>query len=144
MLYHSYLRSGIVYVPTVAKTEAGFYMNREPMSVVAATNTEALRYALRDAMGKGNPTIPTPARNAFPRPVLLKYSGAKSWSAFARGASQWSIEEEEGRYQIVGYRTHRDGYWVQDPEQKIELPTGSARDQVIDRMIAILQDAARK
>jgi hypothetical protein len=144
MLYHSYLKSGIVYVPIVAKTEAGFYMNREPVSVVAATNTEGLRYALRDAMEKGNPTIPTPARNAFPRPVLLKYSGAKTWSAFARGASQWSIEEKEGTYQIVGYRTHPDGYWVQDPDQRTELPAGSTRDQAIDAMIAILQDAARK
>jgi hypothetical protein len=144
MLYHSYLKNGVVYVPTVARTEAGFYMDREPVSVVAAANTEGLRYALRDAMGKGNPTIPTPARNAFPRPVLLKYSGAKCWSAFARGASQWSIEEEQGRYRIVGYRTHRDGYWIQDPEQKTELPAGSTRDQVIDAMIAILHEAARK
>ena len=144
MLYHSYLKNGVVYVPTIAKTEAGFYMDREPVSVVAAANTEGLRYALRDAMGKGNPTIPTPARNAFPRPVLLKYSRAKSWSAFARGASQWSIEEEQGRYRIVGYRTHRDGYWIQDPEQKTELPAGSTRDQVIDAMIAILHEAARK
>ena len=144
MLYHCYLKKGIIYVPTVAKTEAGFYMDREPVSVVAAANTEGLRYALRDAMGKGNPTISTPARNAFPRPVLLKYSGAKTWSAFARGASQWSIEEEEGTYQIVGYRTHPDGYWVQDPDQRTELPAGSIRDQVIDRMIAILQGAAQK
>jgi hypothetical protein len=33
---------------------------------------------------------------------------------------------------------------VEDPEQRVEFPPGTAVDQVIDRMIVILQDAARK
>src|SRR5262249_17769755 len=33
--------------------------------------------------------------------------------------------------------------WVQDPEQTVEFPPGTTLDQVIDRMIAILQEAAR-
>ncbi len=144
MLYHSYLKNGTVYVPTVAKTEAGFYMDREPVSVMAAPDTGALRRAIQDAIGRGNPIIPTPPRAAFPRPVLLKYSGAKTWSAFARGASQWSIKEKDGNYQIVGYRTHRDGYWVEDPDQKTDFPSDATVDDVVERMIAILQDAARK
>lgn len=144
MLYHSYLKNGVVYVPTVSKTEAGFYMDGEPVSVVTAPDSDALRRALRDAMERGNSIVPTPPRTAFPRPVLLKYSGVKSWSAFARGASQWSINEEGGKYQIVGYRTHRDGYWEEDPDQRTNLPPGATRDEVVERMIAILQSAARK
>jgi hypothetical protein len=61
----------------------------------------------------------------------------------ARGIAM-EHQEDDGKYQIVGYRTHREGYWVQDPDQKTELPAGTTRDQVVDRMIAILQDAARK
>ena len=144
MLYHSYLRNGIVYVPTVSKTEAGFYMDGEPVSVVAASDLDSLRRALRDAMERGNPIVSTPPRTAFPRPVLLKYSGVKSWSAFARGASQWSINAKGGKYQIVGYRTHRDGYWEEDPDQKTDLPPGATRDEVVERMMTILQGAARK
>jgi hypothetical protein len=74
----------------------------------------------------------------------LKHAGVKTWSAFARGTSSWSIKKKDGSYQIVGYRTHRDGHWEEDPEQKITFPPRSAPDEVIDRMIAILQDAARK
>ena len=88
--------------------------------------------------------VPNPPKDNWPPPVLLKYTGAKTWSAFKRGASTWSIKENDENYQIVGYRTHRDGYWQEDPDQKIDFPPGSAVDEVIDRMITILQDATRK
>jgi hypothetical protein len=65
MLVTCTLKNGIVYVPTNVKTEAGFYMHREPVAVVPAANTDALRRAFRDVMEKGNETVPTPKRNAF-------------------------------------------------------------------------------
>jgi hypothetical protein len=73
----------------------------------------------------------------------LKYAGVKTWSAFARGTAPWSINEKDGAYQIVGYRARPEGYWVEDPDRKIELAPGSTAEDVIERMIAILQDAAR-
>ena len=74
----------------------------------------------------------------------MKYAGVRNWSAFARNASLWSIEEEGGVFQIVGYRKHPKGYWEQDPDQKIQFPAGTTVDDVVDRVIAILQNAARK
>jgi len=74
---------------------------------------------------------------------VLKYAGVKSWSAFAGSASPWILEEKDGKYQILGHRRHPDG-WVKDPEQTVEFPPGTALDTVIDRMIAILQDAVRQ
>ena len=107
------------------------------------TNTEDLRRALLDTIDRKNIIIPNPPKNSWPPPVLLKYAGVKAWSAFARGAAVWSIKETGGNYQIAGYRTHRNGYWEKDPEQKINFPPRSTVEQVIDRMIAILQEAAR-
>jgi len=54
--------------------------------------------------------------------------------------------EKNGDYRIVPYRENpkRDGSWVEDPDRKIEFPPGTTIDHVIDRMIAIVQDAARK
>ena len=75
---------------------------------------------------------------------MLKYTGTKSWAAFARSTLTWDIREAEGRYKIVGYRLHTDGYWVEDKNQKIEFPPGTTLDKVINRMIAILQDASRQ
>jgi hypothetical protein len=144
MLFFCTLKDGFVYVPAVAKTQAGFYMRREPVAVVPVANTEALRRALQDVMQKGNEIIPTPKRDAFPPPVLPKYAGVKSWSAFMRGASEWAINEDDGNYNIVPYRKDPDGSaaWVADKQRKTEFPPGTTREQVIERMIKIIQTTA--
>jgi hypothetical protein len=143
MVFHAYIRRGIVYVPTVAQREGGAYTEIEPVAVVPITNIDGLHRALAEATARKNIIVPVP-KGKWPAPVLLKYAGVKTWSAFAHDASPWSIEEQDGQYQIVGYRTHPKGYWEQDPEQKIKFPAGTAIDTVIDRMIAILQEAARQ
>jgi hypothetical protein len=89
-------------------------------------------------------SYPNPPKNNWPRPILLKYSGAKTWSAFARGASMWSIDEENGVFAITAYRDHPDGYWAPDKDRKIEFPRGTPIGEVIDRMIAVLQVSARQ
>jgi hypothetical protein len=144
MLFSSYLREGIVYVPTVAKRGTGpVYTEIEPVAVAPVTNTDAIRRALLDAIARKNIVVPVP-KGKWPAPVLLKYAGVRSWSVFARNASAWSIKENDGLYQIVGHRTHSKGYWEEDPGQKTQLPPGTTVDDLIDHMIAILQDAARK
>jgi hypothetical protein len=40
---HLYLRNHIVYIPTMGKMGKGFYRGVEPVAVVSASNTEALR-----------------------------------------------------------------------------------------------------
>jgi hypothetical protein len=118
MLFTCFLRDGIVYVPTVAKRESEpVYTNIEPVAVVPVTNIEAVRRALLDTIAKKNILIPVP-KDLDAAPILLKYAGVRSWSAFYRNASTWSITEEEGAYQILGYRKHK-GYWQEDPDQKI-------------------------
>ena len=92
----------------------------------------------------GNPPTPYyPRGGPYPQPVVVKYAGVKSWGAFARGASPWNIKEKDGIHQIVGHWKGPSG-WVEDPEQTIKFPAGTTLDQVIDRMIAILQEAARQ
>lgn len=143
MLFNCFLRKGIVYVPFVARTTAGYYMDEEPASVVPVSNTAELRKALHAAIAHGNPTIPTPTRANFPPPFMHKYAGVKDWSTFARNASPWNISERNGTYKIVGGKKYPRGGWVDDPEQTVTMPPGSTMDDVIDRLIAILQEKAR-
>jgi hypothetical protein len=143
MLYQIYLKKGIVYLPTTVN-QGTAHMEVEPVTVVPVADTEGLRRALRNTIPKQNLFVPPSVEDARKPPVMLKYTGDKSWSAFMRGTSPWSIYEKDGKYQIEGYRIHRKGYWEQDPDQMIELPPGTPLDEVIDRMIAILQDAARQ
>jgi hypothetical protein len=111
-LYHCYLRNAVVYVPTVVKLQTGAYMDVDPVAVILVGDTQSLRRALLDSIARKNAIVSPPPKDNWPPPVLLKYAGVKTWSAFARGASQWSIEDEDDKYQIVGYRTHRDGYRI--------------------------------
>jgi hypothetical protein len=143
MLFQIYLRRGLVYVPTAAIREGGVYTAIEPVAVVHVTKTEEVHQALLVTMARKNITVPVP-RGKWPPPVLLKYAGVKTWSAFARDARTWNIEENDGKFQIEGYRTHAKGYWVEDPNQKIEFPNNTSIDTVIERMIGILQDADRQ
>jgi hypothetical protein len=138
-----YLRKGILFVPTTGLVEGGIHRDIEPVEVVPISNTEGVRQALRATIARGNPAIPPFPPGKRPPPVVLKYAGVKTWSAFARDARCWRIGERDGAHQIGGYRKHAKGYWVEDPEQTIKFPAGTPVETVVDRMIAILQDAAR-
>ena len=46
-------------------------------------------------------------------------------------------------YKIIFYRKHPKKYWEQDLAQQIQFPVGTTVDDVVDRMLAILQETAR-
>ena len=141
---HISLRNGIVYMPTMGKMAGGFYRGVEPVAVVPARNTEALRQALKATITRGNPAVSQPQRRQdWPPPVVLKYTGVKTWSEYERGRQVWDINESGGTFQIV--RNIRGSHgWVEDRDQTINFPPGTSVDSVIDRMIAILQEATRQ
>jgi hypothetical protein len=65
------LRKGVAYIPTTARTEAGYWLAIEPV----------------EAIERGNPVVKTPTRQNFPPPVMQPYCGMKSFSEFERTAA---------------------------------------------------------
>jgi hypothetical protein len=63
-----------------------------------------------------------------------------------KGASEWAINEDNGNYEVVPYRKDPDGSqaWVADKKRKTQFPAGATREQVIDRIIQIIQGAAQR
>jgi hypothetical protein len=143
MMWQLYLRNGTVYVPTVAQTEAGFYMDIEPVMAVMATDSTALQSAIKEAMSRGNPITTTPTRAAFPQPVVLKYAKVKSWSTFEKGTLYWKIVEKDGNYQIKPGRRRTDRGWEDDPERLEPLPPGTTPDTAAQRLVSLVQLAAQ-
>lgn len=143
MLWHLYLRRDTVYVPTVAKTEAGYHMGIDPVRTASVSDSDALQAAIAEAMNRGNPIVPTPTRAAFPRPAVLKYAGLKSWATFGRDASYWKITEKDGAYRIVQGKRRADRGWEDDPEKTELLPPGATVETVARRLVALLQSAQR-
>ena len=146
MLFTCYLRDGIVYVPTMARRKSEpIYTTIEPVSVVPMSSPEEVRRALLETVARKNVVIPDPDPKALRAPpLILKYAGVRSWSAFFRNASTWSFREDDGVYKIIFYRKHLKGSWREDPAQEIQFPVGTTIHDVADRMIAILQEAARQ
>jgi hypothetical protein len=134
VLWHVYVRQGIAYVPTVARAEAGFYLAIEPVAAVPATDVDAVQVAVQQAIGKGNPRIPTPSRATFPKSVILKEARVKSWSVFENGASLLTISRKGDRYKIQAGRKRPDAGWEPDPSQVELLPEGAGVEAVAERV----------
>src|SRR5437899_4178781 len=115
-LWHIYVRRGVAYVPTTAQTEAGFFLDVEPVAVVVADNSAVLQNAVADAIRRGNPTVATPVRTTFPKPVLLHYAKTRTWADFEKDTQFWSIAEKDGVYAVNHGRRRADGRgWEDDP-----------------------------
>jgi hypothetical protein len=140
---HLYLRSGTIYLPTMGKMDEGFYRAVEPVTLVSASDIDGIRRALQTTIARGNPVVPMLRRSEYPPPLLPKYARVKSWSAFERGLMFWTIKEKKGVFQIAGQSKRPDRAWRDDAKRTITLPPTSTVDDVIDHVVAILQEAAK-
>jgi hypothetical protein len=141
---HLYLRSGTVYIPTMGKMDEGFYRAVEPVAVVFASDIDGIRAALQAAIVRGNPAVPILRRSEIPPPLLPKYARVKSWSAFERGLMFWTIKEKDGVFEIAGQSKRADRGWRTDLDRTIDFPLNATTDDVVDRMIAIVQEEVAK
>ena len=141
---HLYLREGMVYLPTMGKVAEGVYRGLEPVAVVSASDIGEIRRALNETFARGNPPAQLLRRSEYPPSLLLKYAEVKSWSVFERGLMFWTIKEKNSAFQIAGQSKRDDGGWRPDAERTIDFPPNSTTGDVIDRMIAIVQEETAK
>ncbi|HWE75007.1 MAG TPA: hypothetical protein VG328_17735 [Stellaceae bacterium] len=139
MRWHCYLRRGAVFLPTTGKVDKNVYFLVEPVAVIPVSNTGALRTALRETIARGNPVV---EYDREAPPVLCKYAGVKSWSTFARNASLWVMDDTNGALRIEPNTRDSRGAFSPDKTVIETLPAGSTIDDLTDRMIAVLQEAA--
>jgi hypothetical protein len=141
MLWHFYVRKQIAYIPVLTKTEAAFRVDCEPVTVVPIDDSTAFRDSLRTVIVKGVPRIPAPtfARNG-PKPVVLKYAGVTSWSAFEHGAACYQILLKEGRYHFQPLKSGPQRGWVKDPGATEIFPANCSLEDVVGRIVTRVQE----
>jgi hypothetical protein len=88
----------------MARTEAGYWMAVEPVDVRIVETPTDLQRVLLTTIKRGNPRVPTPDRDNFPRPVMERHCGLKSLSAFERAATLWAISGDSAEYRIYEWR----------------------------------------
>lgn len=139
MHFDCHLRQGTVFLPTVGQVNKIVYFLVEPVAVVPVSDTDALRRALQQTITRGNPMV---KYDRSAPPILCKYAGVKSWSTFARNASLWVIDETSGIFRIESNSRDSKGAFTPNKNAVETLPTASTVDDLIDRVIGILQEAA--
>ena len=108
------IRRGRAFIPTMARTEAGFYLAIDPVEVVDAADPAAMEAAFINVVQRGNPAVPTPSRDGYPEWVVLKHAGVKSAAAFERLAESWALSISGDNYALIPYRPFETGGSVED------------------------------
>jgi hypothetical protein len=129
------IRKGQAFIPTMAQTEAGFYMGIDPVEVADVSDRKAVEDAMLRAIVRGNPTVPTPTRDTFPGDVLLKHAKVKSLSTFEKLAQTWKFSKREGAYLIAPYRPLKSGGSEEDPEKTEAIPTDEPIECAVRRLV---------
>jgi len=130
-----YVRKGVAFVPTMAKTKAGYWLGVEPVDVQTVDTVSALQKLLLAAIARGNPIVPTPTRANFPRQVMERHCGMKSLSAFERTSTCWSVSKDGSGFRINEWRRgerYRAG-WEEAHEGEIRLPADAPLEEVTQR-----------
>lgn len=133
-----YTRGDKVYLPTSAKTAAGFFLDDDPVEVVDLADKAGLRDAICRVVSKGNPEVPTPLDPDVHEPAVLKHAGLRTWSAFARRAELWTIKERDGNFEIIRMLKRPGGGWTGNPEESEALVPGTTVDQLAELLVVRL------
>ena len=142
------LYNGVVHIPTSRQISPGFYVADAPLECVSVEETEKLRQAIVSAVGRGNPPISRDHARVLihgkDSPVL-KATGARSWSVLDRQTNGlWSLVEKDGMFQIRVDQPMQPRGWHEDKTKRVEFPPGTTVEDVIDRLIAMIQERARQ
>ena len=128
--WHTYIHEGTAFFPTVAQTEAGFFLDIEPISMISATDRIAIEDAIKNVIAKGNPPAPAPDPFTKQKAAILKYTKVKTWKAFEKSALMFSIVKVDGIYKLKPQKHRKDRGWEADTERVEILPAGTTIEEV--------------
>ena len=134
------VRQGTAYLPVMAQTEHGVYMQAEPVFTADLTN-ESLTAALEQVTALGNPRVPHPSQEEWRRwkSPVLKAAKVRSWKQMAQGGAAYSIVW--GDEEIVLYISHPEdpAKWRQAPVTTRVFSRNASLRTIVD---SILEDVA--
>lgn len=121
------INSGLALVPTLAKADAGYWLEVNPVERAATGDEASVAEALRHSASRGHAVVPTPTRSESPEWVVLKPANKKRPRDFENEYRLFSIEcAEADGCQVREHRRSADGRgYVPDPEPTTTLPSGS-------------------
>lgn len=80
-----------VLVPTVAETEAGFFVEIEPLNIYEHHDVDGWTRGIARAMARGSQTVPTPDGDIEPGSQILDALHLNSWGEFEKEAVLFTV-----------------------------------------------------
>jgi hypothetical protein len=136
-----YIRKGKAFIPALAKTEAGFYLEVEPVEVTDLEDRDAFAYAVARAFGRGMRHVPTPTAEDYKKPaVVASAAGYVSWSAFARGCRLFKVTQKVDGFYLFEERPQKGGAWLPAQTPLAVMPPESAVFEVGRRLFDLISE----
>jgi hypothetical protein len=107
-----------ICVTTVAKTTAGFFLEVEPITVLAPNDLDGLAAALSSRMVAPLRHVATPPREQTA--ALLRHTPYRRWTELERKMATWSIEPTPIGWKVIRYRRRASGKGL-EPEDDGQL-----------------------
>jgi hypothetical protein len=142
MLIHIYWNTadGTVVVPTVAKTEAGYWLDVEPVECASLADPSPFVTAVREAMARSGKVVPTPSSQNFPKPVVHSHAKVRSMREFERKYDQISlVRDPDGSFSIEQYTQAPGGSGrVVDCGKSALYPSGTSLDHILEELLDVI------
>jgi len=133
--------SGRVLVPTMAKTEAGFWLEMDPVEEAAAADANSIASALQRCASRATPVIPTPNRSELLEWVVGKAAKKRKPRDFENEYELLSVEHRSGDSYLIrkhhrskegrGYEPERDPRLILSSESSF-LEIAAALQSIAD------------
>jgi len=133
-LIRCYLRKKEVIVPTIAKADAGFYLDAEPVHEFALADTEAITKELLQQMNSEEHEIPTPQASK-PGSVILEKLHLKTWQSFEKETVMYTLHRgNDGTYLYVTGRA-ADGLWAHNKDYAQQFPKTASSAEIVSAIV---------
>lgn len=111
-LLRFYLHKDKLVIPTVCETEAGFFVDQSPITIVAAKNRDRLKPALLKVISSPNKLIPTPEATDTPGSIILERLVIDSWTEFEKDAVLYTVHKGARYTTLHVAGKGSDGMWT--------------------------------
>ena len=135
-VWHVYVRGDLVVIPTFSRATAGYFLDTEPVAVSSVRARDEFVRTLDATITTGNPRVPTPTRNCFPKPVVLRYAGVRSWKALESKAVCFTIQHFEGALELSVTGRGDDGRWTDSPIEAVGFSDSAGSAGTVQRIIS--------
>jgi hypothetical protein len=116
-MWSIYIRRGKVFIPTLFKTEAGFYVSGEPVFVSDLSDFGSTVRSITQVLDRGCQLIATLSVGKLEKWVVLRHAGVSSAAAFEKGTSCWTVHKDYAMYRFGSVKKLSPRGWETEPER---------------------------